>query len=375
MSRSPPPTREVEGSTGESAGARRGAGKRDLVSVAWLIVILMLIAAAITAILADQQRVGIVTWLVLLFVSGCFAGAYLALRRLVMPPLQPGRHPAWVRLGVHALVVLAAVGIGSEIAARSLELAGGDPAARTRRNVLPVGLAITVAMVIVEEGYRRLRRLAREHELREEHMRRQAMKAELAAIRARTDPHFLFNSLNTVAGLIEEDPGRAAQVLQRLAGLFRYALEGSRSEHVPLGEEIRAVRTYLEVEGLRFGDRLQWSVEVDESLLDWPVPPLLLQPVVENAVNHGISPRRGPGRIEVRAAAQDGRLHIEIEDDGLGVGASPGKGSGTALTDIEERLRLSYGSDASLRRDAGGALGGYLVRIVVPTRPGEAVAR
>ena len=135
-----------------------------------------------------------------------------------------------------------------------------------------------------------------------------------------------------------------------------------------MGDEVRAVRTYLEVEGLRFGDRLQWSVAVDESVLDWPVPALLLHPVVENAVNHGISPRRGPGRIEVRAAAQDGRLHIEIEDDGLGAGGSPRKGSGTALTDIEERLRLSYGSDASLRRDTGGSLGGYRVRIVVPPR-------
>ena len=263
MSRSPLQASEVEDSSTESAGARPGAGNRDLVSVAGLIIILMLIAAAITAHPPRPQRVRIVTWLVLLFVSGCFAGAYLTLRSLVMPRLQTGRHPAWIRLGAHVLVVLAAVGIGSEIAARSLELVGGDPAARTRRNLLPVGLAITIAMVIVEQGYRRLRRRVLEHELREEHMRRQAMKAELAAIRARTDPHFLFNSLNTVAGLIEEDPGRAAQVLQRLAGLFRYALDGSRSEHVPLGDEVRAVRTYLEVEGLRFGDRLQRSVPVD----------------------------------------------------------------------------------------------------------------
>jgi LytS/YehU family sensor histidine kinase len=226
-------------------------------------------------------------------------------------------------------------------------------------------------MVIVQEGYRRLRRRAREHELREESMRRQAMKAELAAIRARTDPHFLFNSLNTVAGLIEEDPQRAAQVLQRMAALFRYALDGSRAEHVSLGDEVRAVRTYLELEGLRFGDRLQWSVAVDEALFDWRVPSLLLQPVVENAVSHGIAPRRGPGRIEVRASARDGRLCIEVEDDGAEGPASARSGSGTALADLEDRLRLSYGRAASLARDRGGILGGYRVRIVVPHAPGE----
>ena len=139
MSRSPLQASEVEDSSTESAGARPGAGNRDLVSVAGLIIILMLIAAAITAILSGHQRVGIVTWLVLLFVSGCFAGAYLTLRSLVMPRLQTGRDPAWIRLGAHVLVVLAAVGIGSEIAARSLELVGGDPAARTRCNCSRLG--------------------------------------------------------------------------------------------------------------------------------------------------------------------------------------------------------------------------------------------
>jgi two-component system sensor histidine kinase AlgZ len=330
----------------------------------------MLIAGAITAILADYQKVGLVTWVVLLFVSGCFAAAYLLLRSLVMPRLEKRGSPWWAKLCVHASVVLAAVGIGGEIASQSLALIGGDPASRTRRNLLPVGLAITVAMVVVEAGYLRLRRRARQHELREERLRRQALKAELAAIQARTDPHFLFNSLNTVAGFVEEDPARAADMLQRLAALFRYALEGSRVERVRLGDEVQAVRTYLEIEAVRFGDRLRWSVTVEESLLDLLVLPHLLQPVVENAVRHGIGPRPGPGKVEVRISQEGDRLRVEVEDDGARGEGPARKGSGTALADLKERLQLSYGGGASLQRDTG-PLGGCRVRIIVPTGPVE----
>jgi LytS/YehU family sensor histidine kinase len=282
-----------------------------------------------------------------------------------MPRVEKRRSPWWVRLCVQACVVVAAVGIGGEIAAQSLALMGGDPASRTRRNLLPVGLALTVAMVVIEAGYMRLRRRAREHELREERLRRQAVKAELAAIQARTDPHFLFNSLNTVAGLVEEDPGRAADMLQRLAALFRYALEGSRVERVRLGDEVQAARTYLEIEAVRFGDRLRWSVTVEDSLLESPVLPHLLQPVVENAVKHGIAPRPGPGRVEVRITQEHDRLRLEVEDDGGRIEAPGCKGSGTALSDLKERLQLSYGEGASLQK-AMGPLGGCRVCIIVP---------
>jgi hypothetical protein len=341
------------------------AERPDYFAALGLIVVLALIAAAITAILSHFQPVGLLTWIVVLFVSGCFAGSYLALRRLLLPRLERTLRSTGMRLVGRAMVVLAGVGLGGEIAARTLALLGGDPAARGRRNLLPVGLAITVAMVLVEEGYRRLRRRVREHELHEERLRRQAVQAELVAIRARTDPHFLFNSLNTVAGLVEEDPARAVEVLQRLAALFRYALDGSRVERVRLADELRAVRDYLEVEGLRLGDRLRWSVEVEDALLDWPVPPLLLQPVVENAVTHGIAPRRGSGRVELRATERDSRLVIEIEDDGVGGGANERRGSGTALADLAERLALSFAGDASLERGPRPQ-GGYRVRIVVP---------
>jgi signal transduction histidine kinase len=329
------------------------------------VVVLALIAAAITAVLSHSQPVGFITWVLLLFVSGCFAGSYLALRTLLVPRLEPTLRSTWGRLAVHAVIVLTGVGMGGEIAARTLALLGGDPVSNGRRKLLPVGLAITVAMVLVEGAYRRLRRRVREHELREERLRRQLVQAELGALRARTDPHFLFNSLNTVAGLVDEDPARASDVLQRLAALFRYALDGSRVERVRLADELRAARAYLEVESLRFGDRLRWALEVDDALLDWPVPPLLLQPLVENAVTHGIAPRRGTGQVAVRAAERDGRLVLEVEDDGLGGGTSEDRGSGTALSDLAERLALSFAGEASLEWGPRPQ-GGYRVRIVLP---------
>ena len=223
---------------------------------------------------------------------------------------------------------------------------------------------MTVAAAIIDSRHQQLRRRARELELREERARRQAVHAELSALRARTDPHFLFNSLNTVAGLIEEDPRKASEAVERLAGLFRYALEGSRRESVRLGDELRAVEAYLALETLRFGDRFAWRVDADRELHEVEVPPLFLQPLVENAVVHAAAQKRGAARVEVRASRHDGRLRVEVEDDGGGMGSSRVRGSGTAMAALRERLEL-YGGGASLRVGTG-TLGGTLVTVELP---------
>ena len=347
------------------AGSGPTSGRPDLVGVVGLVALLMLIAAAITAVLSDYQQVGWLTWLVLVLVSGCFAVSYLALRHVAGPWLDRGRRGPWHRLAVHALVLVGAVALGSEVSVRTLELLGGEPASRSRRDFQVVGFTITAAMVLVEEGYRRLRGRIRDHELREERLRQQAMRAQLAALQARTDPHFLFNSLNTVAGLVEENPAAGAEALERLAALYRHALDGSRAVRVPLRQELQAVRSYLEIEGLRMGERLRWTIEADGALLDRPVPPLILQPLVENAVRHGVAPRRRGGRVAVRVACEaGGSLCLEVEDDGVGQGRSPERGSGTALVDLAERLAI-ISREARLERTAG-PLGGNLARIVLP---------
>ncbi|HEY5611132.1 MAG TPA: histidine kinase [Thermoanaerobaculia bacterium] len=348
---------------------RHREGAREGLSWLGLVVVLVLIAAAIAAVLADFQEVGLVHVVLLTFVGACYAGSFLAARKLLIDKLASRAEAGWQRLLLWILALLIAVTAGTEIAARSIALMGGD-LEESRQNFLPVGFALSAAAMVIDYGYEQLKRRAREFELREERSRRKAIHAELAALQARTDPHFLFNSLNTIAGLIEEDPRKATEALEKLAGIFRYALEGSRAERVSLSEEIGAVTAYLELESIRFGDRFTWRIDIAPDLLDAEVPPLFLQPLVENAVIHGIGPKRGPGRIEIRGRRQEERLHFEVEDDGAGPDSSTIHGSGTALSDLRERMELLYGDAASVVTTRGDR-GGFKVRLALPSSPGR----
>ena len=194
---------------------------------------------------------------------------------------------------------------------------------------------------------------------------RAGLRAELRALQARTNPHFLFNSLNTAAGLIEEDPAAAEQVIERLAGLFRYSLRGSERSWVRLSEEVEAVRGYLEVEAIRLGERLTSEVSVAPELAEVLVPPLVLQPLVENAVLHGVAPRKEGGRVSVAASRTDSTLVLSVSDDGHGPGSSPHRGSGTSMVDLEKRLQMVYGGDARFS-SAAGAEGGFRVDLSLP---------
>lgn len=191
-----------------------------------------------------------------------------------------------------------------------------------------------------------------------------ALEARLAALQAQMQPHFLFNSLNTCAGLVHADPDVAEETLDRLAGFLRYALESTERRSVSLDDELDAVRSYLDVQRQRFGDRLRCSVESDAEG-SWPVPPMLLQPLVENAILHGLSKREQGGRVDVRVTDEDGRLHIEVEDDGVGPGCSTHSGTGMGQRNVRERLELLYGGRATLRCGPGAG-GGYLCAITLP---------
>lgn len=239
------------------------------------------------------------------------------------------------------------------------------PADSTRGDFYRMGSVIMGVVWIVEFTYGRLRLRAHEIELGEVRARRDALRAQLQALQARTDPHFLFNSLNTVASLIEEDPRLAERAIERLSGLFRYALEGSRRSEVRLAEELDAVRGYLEVEALRLGERLRFDLLIEPGLDELLIPPLLLQPVVENAVLHGVAPRVDGGRVEVSARALDGRLELRVADDGPGPGGSGHSGSGTALETLRSRLDLTFGAAASVETRRLEPRG-YEVRIALP---------
>lgn len=199
--------------------------------------------------------------------------------------------------------------------------------------------------------------------LRAHEERASALEARLAALQAQLQPHFLFNSLNVCAGLAHENPDLAEETLDRLAGFLRYALESTERKLVPLEDELEAVRSYLEVQRQRFGDRLTYSVESDAQ--DCTVPPLLLQPLVENAVLHGI--RKSGGTVRVRATQSARALTLVVEDDGVGEGRSSHVGTGLGQRSVRERLRLLYGEHA--RVQLGGGQHGYRCELTLPVAP------
>jgi two-component system sensor histidine kinase AlgZ len=231
--------------------------------------------------------------------------------------------------------------LGGELAIRLARLLLPFDVNLSRRGVFTIGGLICTTIVLVITAYERVVGRARALELREVETRREAMRAQLEALQARTNPHFLFNSLNAVAALVEEDPKRAETMLERLAALLRYSVERSRQADVPLVDELESVRMYLDVERERFGPRLESSVSLEDGLEQVRVPPLLLQPLVENAVLHGVATRREGGRVHVVARRHSGRLLLEVEDDGPGPGASTHRGTGTALADLRRRLSLA----------------------------------
>jgi two-component system sensor histidine kinase AlgZ len=185
--------------------------------------------------------------------------------------------------------------------------------------------------------------------------------ARLAELQSRIRPHFLFNTLNTAIALVRHDPARAEGVLEDLAELFRVAISDSR-EAVTLAEEVELARRYLAIEQIRFGSRLQVTWEIDPAAGAARVPPLLLQPLVENAVRHGVEPGDAGGTIRVRTQVKLGRAVISIANSVPGAPSRPG--SGMALRNVRERLRLMH--DVAAQFDTQLERGVFRVQIVVP---------
>ena len=192
----------------------------------------------------------------------------------------------------------------------------------------------------------------------------QLARAELRSLQMQLHPHFLFNTLNTVNALVRTDPDAAERMIARLGVLLRHALDGVGVQEVPLDEELDMLRTYLEIEQVRFEDRLRVEWDVDAATCAARVPHLLLQPLVENAIRHGIAPRAAEGTIRIAASRRNGSLRLAVRDDGVGMrpGAAP---EGVGLANTRTRLRMLYGERQSLAvRDAPG--GGVHVEIELP---------
>src|SRR5262245_17081704 len=175
---------------------------------------------------------------------------------------------------------------------------------------------------------------------------------ELRALRAQLNPHFLFNSLNSLRGLVTEDPARARDAITGLAGLLRYSLQLSRAPTTTLERELDATRQYLELEALRFEARLTYSLDIDPRALEHRVPPMLVQTIVENAIKHGITERPEGGVIRIEARMQGEDLVIRVVNTGTLDRAREQRGIG--LANSAERLRLLFGERARLELVASG---------------------
>lgn len=196
-----------------------------------------------------------------------------------------------------------------------------------------------------------------------------AAEARLRALRAQLNPHFLFNALHSVSFLVQEDPEEAESAIDQLGGLLRYALDEGDSEDVLLMEEWAFTSAYLDLESIRFGPRLRVDVDIDPEAMSCSVPPFSVQPLVENAVRHGIDPRPEGGLIRVRAEVDGARLRVTVVDDGPGV--DPGALAGSerhGLGDLTDRLRALYGDEAALRIESAPGRG-FTATLDVPAAP------
>ncbi|GAA4694478.1 sensor histidine kinase [Phytohabitans rumicis] len=206
---------------------------------------------------------------------------------------------------------------------------------------------------------------ARAHRLRE----RQLARAELAALRAQLQPHFLFNALNTIAALVPEDPDKADRMIIGLAGMLRRSLESDGRLEVPLRTELEVLASYLDIEQARFEDRLKVAWQVEPEARSALVPPLVLQPLVENAIRHGLSPRAAAGTLWLTAGRQGDWLKLSVADDGLGLTHGALR-DGIGLANTRARLRQLYGDRHEFTiapRDGGGVD----ATISVPYRTGD----
>lgn len=181
-----------------------------------------------------------------------------------------------------------------------------------------------------------------------------AQEQELAALKAQINPHFLFNTLNSISATLKKDPGQAREMIAKLAGLMRYALDCSNQDRVPLRDEVDFVRRYLALERHRFSDRLEATVTVEakDSTLDTPVPPMVLQPLVENALRHGIAPSETGGRVSLTVSETQDRVTVRVADTGVGLDADrplSADDEGTGLSNTNARLKRTYGPNAALQ--------------------------
>jgi two-component system, LytTR family, sensor kinase len=280
--------------------------------------------------------------------------------------------------GIHAMMcALAAVFQGS---VTGKGVAFGTSLHGLLANRTHYNLAVYAVIVCAWHAWDYHRKL-REREAQATELAARLAQAQLQALRMQLNPHFLFNSLNAVSSLMLKDVGAANKMICRLGDLLRLVLERSDQQEVSLQQEIDFLRRYLEIEQIRFGERLQLKMELDPSTLEAAVPNLILQPLVENAIRHAIEPKETGGQIALRSVRDNGRLVVQVSDNGPGltleiaeaIAASDSGRERIGLNNTRERLRKLYGEDQQFEL-TGNTRGGVTARLSIPFRPAPSLA-
>jgi signal transduction histidine kinase len=210
----------------------------------------------------------------------------------------------------------------------------------------------------------------RERQVRAVQLEAQLAQAQLQALKMQIHPHFLFNTLHAIQALIQEDPETADEMIARLSDLLRMTLENPGSPEVTLQQELEFLQRYLEIEEIRFQDRLSVRFDIAPETLGDRVPNMILQPLVENAIRHGIASRSVPGQVEIRAQRQNGLLCLKVCDNGPGLGENTVVKEGVGLTNTRARLSQLYGTACRLELESA-ASGGMMVTLLIPSRQKE----
>jgi len=219
----------------------------------------------------------------------------------------------------------------------------------------------------------RLTAMVIEHveQLRALQMQNLLSQAELKTLQAQIHPHFLFNSLTTLYGTIDRSNTEARRLVLDLANVFRYLL-GSERTFIEVAEELTIVRSYLDIEAMRLGAKLSTKIEVDDAALQARIPMLSIQPLVENAVKHGVAARTTPGFVHLLITAQQGTISVEVSNSGDCEAERLTEGYGVGLTNVRRRVALCYGAQA--RFEANTGRGVTRVGFVLPLQPANELA-
>jgi two-component system, LytTR family, sensor histidine kinase AlgZ len=303
------------------------------------------------------------------------AAGMTALVSLTMPWLREyvHRHPPAIRWGLRIVTLLALAGVGTMLACgilTSLGLRPGEPFWTCFGHDLSICVLITltlgISMALYDVQRRRLDAVTaalRERELDHERARKMALEARLASLEARLQPHFMFNTLNAISALIQDNPDEAERTVERLAALLRFSLDATERGLVPLAHELKIVTDYVEIERTRFGARLAYSIDVQPEAAGCEVPPLAVQTLVENSIKHAIAPRPAGGRLRVEATASGKHVLLSVWDDGPGFTGEAMR-AGHGLDNLRARLAARFGAGASL--EVGRRDGGTRVTVALP---------